>query len=35
MDLADGDWVVAGPDGEHYYPIKPAVMDSTYDRIDD
>lgn len=33
VQLADGDWVVAEPDGEHYYPIKDAVIQTNYDRI--
>lgn len=35
VQLQEGDWVVAEPDGQHYYPIKDEVMQTNYERIDD
>lgn len=32
--LQDGDWVVAEPDGEHYYPIKDAVLRTNYEPVE-
>jgi hypothetical protein len=29
--LEDGDWIVPEPDGVHYYPIKPDVMEKNYE----
>lgn len=34
VELAVGDWVVAEPDGEHYYPVKPAIFEVTYELTD-
>lgn len=31
--LKPGDWVVKEPDGIHYYPIDPQVMEDTYVRF--
>ena len=31
--LEIGDWVVPETDGVHFYPIKPDVMEKTYDRV--
>lgn len=31
VGLASGDWIVAEPDGEHFYPIKPDIFTATYD----
>jgi hypothetical protein len=29
--IADGDWIVPEPDGEHFYPIKPEVFEANYE----
>ena len=29
--LQNGDWVIAEPDGEHYYPCKPDIFAATYE----
>ena len=29
--VTDGDWIIAEPDGEHYYPCKPDIFDATYE----
>lgn len=31
--LSDGDWIVAEPDGNGYYPIKPHIMEQTYEVV--
>ena len=31
VDLTDGDWIIAEPDGEHYYPVKASVFPKTYE----
>lgn len=31
--LADGDWVIPEPDGEHFYPCKPDIFDATYEAV--
>lgn len=33
--LKPGDWVIAEPDGEHYYPCKPEIFAATYEPVDD
>ena len=33
--LEIGDWVMPEPDGEHFYPIKPGILDDSYERIED
>lgn len=33
--LADRDWIIAEPDGEHFYPCKPDIFEATYDPVDD
>lgn len=30
-----GDWIVPELDGEHYYPIKPAIFEATYEAVAD
>ncbi len=32
--LADGDWIIAEPDGIHFYPCKPDIFEATYEVID-
>lgn len=32
--LEDGDWVIAEPDGEHYYPCKPDIFEDRYEAIE-
>lgn len=34
VHLHSGDWVVPEPDGEHFYPIKDAVLAATYDPVE-
>ena len=29
--VIEGDWIIAEPDGEHFYPCKPDVFEATYD----
>jgi hypothetical protein len=31
VTLEPGDWVIAEPDGLHYYPCKPDVFEATYE----
>lgn len=31
--LKDGDWIVPEPDGQGYYPIDAAVMQTNYERL--
>ena len=31
--LANGDWVIQEPDGEHYYPCKPDIFEATYEEV--
>lgn len=33
--LDNGDWVIAEPDGEHYYPCKPDIFEATYEAIEE
>ena len=33
--LEPGDWIIAEPDGEHYYPCKPDIFEATYDAIEE
>jgi hypothetical protein len=28
-----GDWIVPEPDGEHFYPVKNEIFESTYERV--
>lgn len=32
--IVDGDWIFPEIDGEHFYPMKPEVLEKTYDRLD-
>jgi hypothetical protein len=32
--LADKDWVIEEPDGEHYYPCKPDIFARTYESVE-
>jgi len=32
--LADGDWVLPEPDGEHFYPCKPDIFSATYEPVE-
>lgn len=32
--LADGDWIIAEPDGQHYYPCKPDIFAATYEPVE-
>ena len=27
------DWIIAEPDGEHYYPCKPDIFEATYEAV--
>lgn len=31
--LQNGDWIIAEPDGDHYYPCKDNVFRSKYDEV--
>lgn len=31
--LANGDWVITEPDGEHFYPCKPDIFEATYEKV--
>lgn len=33
--IVDGDWIIPEPDGEHFYPVKPDVFESTFDPVTD
>ena len=35
IDLQVGDWIVAEPDGEHYYPVKPDYFEQTYEPVEE
>ena len=28
-----GDWIIPEPDGIHYYPCKPDIFESTYEKV--
>lgn len=30
-EVAEGDWIVQEPDGEHYYPVKPDIFARSYE----
>ena len=30
VNLAVGDWIIAEPDGKHFYPCKPDIFEKTY-----
>ncbi|GAG12165.1 unnamed protein product, partial [marine sediment metagenome] len=32
--LEPGDWIIAEPDGVHFYPCKPDIFEATYDAVD-
>ena len=32
--LQSGDWIIAEPDGEHYYPVKPDIFAATYEPLE-
>lgn len=31
--VVDGDWIIPEPDGEHFYPVKDSVFQTTYERV--
>lgn len=31
--VEDGDWIIPEPDGIHFYPCKPDIFESTYERV--
>jgi len=33
--LASGDWIIAEPDGIHYYPCKPDIFEATYEPVEE
>ncbi len=33
--LANGDWVITEPDGEHHYPCKPDIFQATYEPVEE
>ena len=32
--LQSGDWIVAEPDGEHYYPVKQDIFAASYEAVE-
>lgn len=32
--LQNGDWVITEPDGEHHYPCKPDIFETTYELVE-
>lgn len=32
-DAIEGDWIIAEPDGEHFYPCKPDIFAATYEPL--
>ena len=32
--IVDGDWIIPEPDGEHFYPCKPEVFETTYEAVE-
>lgn len=32
--LQSGDWIIAEPDGEHYYPVKPDIFAASYEPME-
>lgn len=32
--LQNGDWVITEQDGEHHYPCKPDIFETTYEPVD-
>ena len=35
VNLEAGDWVIAEPDGEHFYPCKPDIFEATYEAVEE
>ena len=33
VNLEDGDYIIPEPDGEHYYPCKPDIFESSYEEV--
>lgn len=33
VNLDVGDWIIAEPDGKHYYPCKPDVFEAIYEEV--
>lgn len=31
--IADGDWIIAEPDGKHHYPCKPDIFAANYEPV--
>lgn len=31
--LEPGDWILSEPDGEHFYPVKSEIFNSTYEAV--
>lgn len=29
-----GDWIIAEPDGKHFYPCKPDIFEATYEKVE-
>lgn len=34
VELAAGDWIVAEPNGDGYYPIKSDIFEATYESVE-
>ena len=34
MIIEDGDWIIAEPDGEHFYPCTNALFLATYEKVE-
>lgn len=33
VNLEQGDWIIPEPDGEHFYPCKPEIFETTYEPV--
>ena len=33
VNLEVGDWIIPEPDGKHFYPVKPDIFETTYDKV--
>ena len=33
VNIELGDWIIAEPDGEHFYPCKPDIFEATYEKV--
>ena len=33
LNIENGDWIIADPDGKHYYPVKPDIFPRFYESV--